>query len=43
MAVTEEGMVTEVKLEQSLMAQSPMAVTEEGMVTEVKLEQPLKA
>jgi hypothetical protein len=39
MEVTEEGMVTEVKLEQPLKTRSPMEVTEEGMVTEVKLEQ----
>ena len=39
MAVTEEGMVTEVKLEQPLKAQSPMAVTEEGMETARSLVQ----
>jgi hypothetical protein len=39
MEVTDEGMVTEVKLLQSENALLPMEVTEEEMVTEVKLLQ----
>ena len=40
MLVTEFGMVTEVKQEQSKKVYSPMLVTKSGMVTEVKLEHP---
>ena len=38
-AVTEEGMVTEVREEQKAKASSPIAVTEGGMVTEAREEQ----
>ena len=40
MLVTELGMVTEVREEQPLNADSSMLVTEVGMVTEVREEQP---
>ena len=43
MLVTELGMVTEVREEQPLNADSSMLVTEVGMVTEVKAEQPRNA
>lgn len=38
--VTDFGMNTEVRLEQSMNALSPMLVTEFGIVTEVRPEQP---
>ena len=38
MAVTELGIVNEVRLEQFLKAQSPMEVTELGIVNEIRLE-----
>ena len=43
MLVTELGMVTEVREEQSPNAESPMLVTELGMVMEVRAEQPSNA
>ena len=43
MLVTPVGIVTEVKLEQSWKAFSPMLVTLLGITTDVKLEQPSKA
>ena len=43
MVLTEEGIVTETRLVQSLKAKSPIEVTEEGMVTETRLVHSRKA
>ena len=43
MAVTEEGIVNEVRLEQPQNALSPIEVTQLGIVNEVRLSQPQNA